>query len=56
MIFKSSYIQEDEEERYRILRQIVEGLHHIHVQGIIHRDLKPSNIFLDQNGDVKIGI
>lgn len=45
----------DEEERWRILRQIVEGLNHIHLQGIIHRDLKPANIFLDQKGDVKIG-
>lgn len=45
----------DEEERWRILRQIVEGLNHIHSQGIIHRDLKPANIFLDQKGDVKIG-
>eukprot|EP01117_Protostelium_nocturnum_P010558 TRINITY_DN3798_c0_g1_i4.p1 TRINITY_DN3798_c0_g1~~TRINITY_DN3798_c0_g1_i4.p1 ORF type:complete len:1615 (+),score=530.73 TRINITY_DN3798_c0_g1_i4:178-5022(+) len=45
----------DDEERWRLLRQMVEGLNHIHSQGIIHRDLKPSNIFLDQNGDVKIG-
>ena len=30
----------DEEERWKCLRQIVEGLNHIHSQGIIHRDLK----------------
>ncbi len=45
----------EEEERWRLLRQIVEGLNHIHSQAIIHRDLKPSNIFLDAKGDVKIG-
>jgi translation initiation factor 2-alpha kinase 4 len=30
----------DEEDRWRLLRQIVQGLNHIHSQGIIHRDLK----------------
>ncbi|KAL1916270.1 uncharacterized protein VTP21DRAFT_5887 [Calcarisporiella thermophila] len=44
-----------EEEGWRLFRQILEGLVHIHSQGVIHRDLKPSNIFLDANGDVKIG-
>ncbi|CAG8527185.1 5428_t:CDS:10, partial [Acaulospora morrowiae] len=43
------------EEGWRIFRQILEGLAHIHRSGTIHRDLKPSNIFLDANGDVKIG-
>jgi len=45
----------DEDEIWRIFRQIVEGLNHIHSQGIIHRDLKPGNIFLDSLGMVKIG-
>jgi serine/threonine protein kinase len=45
----------DEDEIWRIFRQIVEGLNHIHSQGIIHRDLKPENIFLDASGAVKIG-
>ncbi|KAF9293703.1 hypothetical protein BGZ74_011586 [Mortierella antarctica] len=45
----------DEEEGWRLFRQILEGLVHIHSQGMIHRDLKPVNIFLDANGDVKIG-
>ena len=38
-----------------LLRQITEGLAYLHSEGIIHRDLKPSNVFLDTNGDVKLG-
>eukprot|EP01113_Clastostelium_recurvatum_P031909 TRINITY_DN4036_c0_g1_i1.p1 TRINITY_DN4036_c0_g1~~TRINITY_DN4036_c0_g1_i1.p1 ORF type:complete len:1747 (-),score=472.23 TRINITY_DN4036_c0_g1_i1:17-5257(-) len=45
----------DEDEIWRLARQIVEGLAHIHQQGIIHRDLKPANIFIDDSDDVKIG-
>ncbi|KAL1129698.1 hypothetical protein AAG570_012642 [Ranatra chinensis] len=40
---------------WRLFREIVEGLCHIHQQGIIHRDLKPVNIFLDNDDHVKIG-
>lgn len=40
---------------WKLFRQILEGLSHLHAQGIIHRDLKPSNIFLDSDGHVKIG-
>ncbi|KAI9098889.1 kinase-like domain-containing protein [Phlyctochytrium arcticum] len=45
----------DDEESWRLFRQVLEGLAHIHSQGMIHRDLKPSNVFLDANGNVKIG-
>lgn len=45
----------DEATAWRIFRQIVEGLAHIHGQGIIHRDLTPSNIFFDVRNDIKIG-
>ncbi|KAF9400248.1 hypothetical protein BGX21_004672 [Mortierella sp. AD011] len=45
----------DPDDGWRLFRQILEGLVHIHSQGMIHRDLKPVNIFLDANGDVKIG-
>ncbi|KAF8940243.1 hypothetical protein EDD21DRAFT_369155 [Dissophora ornata] len=45
----------DPDDGWRLFRQILEGLVHIHSQGMIHRDLKPVNIFLDANEDVKIG-
>ena len=40
---------------WRMFREVVEGLVHIHTQGIIHRDLKPVNIFIDSSDHVKIG-
>lgn len=43
------------ERLWRLFREIVEGLSHIHQQGMIHRDLKPVNIFLDSRDQVKIG-
>jgi translation initiation factor 2-alpha kinase 4 len=45
----------DDEDGWRLLRQVVEGLAHIHGHGIIHRDLKPDNIFIDLAGSPKIG-
>ena len=43
------------EDGWRLLRQIVEGLAHVHGHGIIHRDLKPENIFIDDGQNPKIG-
>lgn len=47
--------QLDDLTRWKLLRQLLSGLVHIHQMGIIHRDLKPANVFLDDNGDVKLG-
>ena len=40
---------------FRMFREMVDGIHHIHAAGMIHRDLKPVNIFLDNHNHVKIG-
>ena len=48
-------IQSNPGEGFRLFRQIVQGLAHIHAASIVHRDLKPENIFIDANGDVRIG-
>ncbi|KAF2630302.1 kinase-like protein [Macroventuria anomochaeta] len=48
-------LYEDPEEYWRLFRQILEGLAHIHGHGIIHRDLKPDNIFIDMAKVPKIG-
>jgi eukaryotic translation initiation factor 2-alpha kinase 4 len=45
----------DKERLWKLFREIVEGLNHVHQQGMIHRDLKPVNIFLDSRDHVKIG-
>ncbi|RKP11474.1 kinase-like domain-containing protein, partial [Piptocephalis cylindrospora] len=46
---------QSEGDVWRVFRQIIDALIHIHAQGIVHRDLKPSNIFMDTSGNVKIG-
>ena len=43
------------DDAWRYVRQITEGLAHIHSLGIIHRDLKPDNVFVDSTGNPKIG-
>lgn len=43
------------DDGWQMLRQILEGLVHIHSHGIIHRDLKPDNIFIDVDGNPRIG-
>lgn len=37
-----------------IMKQILEGLQHIHEQNVVHRDIKPENILLDDSYNVKI--
>ena len=48
-------LYKDTAKVWRMFREIVEGLVHIHTQGMIHRDLKPVNIFIDSSDNVKIG-
>ncbi|KAJ8068821.1 hypothetical protein OCU04_002513 [Sclerotinia nivalis] len=48
-------LYENNEEIWRLFRQILEGLAHIHSLNFVHRDLKPENIFIDGASNVKIG-
>lgn len=43
------------DDKWRIFRQILDGLAHVHQVGIIHRDLKPENIFMDNDNNPRIG-
>ncbi|KAK7057453.1 kinase-like domain-containing protein [Favolaschia claudopus] len=44
-----------EPEAWRLFQQILEGLVYMSSLGILHRDIKLTNIFIDANGDCKIG-
>ena len=41
-------------ENLDIMKQIIEGLSHIHSKKIIHRDVKPGNLFISLDGTVKV--
>ncbi|GAB1314400.1 eukaryotic translation initiation factor 2-alpha kinase [Madurella fahalii] len=55
----SRNLSKDAQEIWRLFRQILEGLVHIHSLNIVHRDLKPENVFISAGPDgvenVKIG-
>ena len=38
----------------RVLRQLVDGVHHLHLARCVHRDLKPSNVLVTREGRVVI--
>lgn len=40
---------------WNLFRQMLEGLAYIHKKGVLHRDLKPANIFIDADGNAKLG-
>lgn len=48
-------LHKDNEEVWRLFRQILEGLAHIHGLNVVHRDLKPENVFIDAATNVRIG-
>lgn len=52
--YLTSVVTLSEKKTRYIMRQIFEGVQHIHSQGVVHRDLKPENILLDDNLNVKI--
>lgn len=55
----SRNLSKETQEVWRLFRQVLEGLAHIHSLNIVHRDLKPENIFISAGPDgvenVKIG-
>ncbi|KAJ7874765.1 kinase-like domain-containing protein [Mycena olivaceomarginata] len=44
-----------EQEAWRLFQQILEALVYMSSLGILHRDIKLTNIFIDANGDCKVG-
>ncbi|KDQ55313.1 hypothetical protein JAAARDRAFT_37347 [Jaapia argillacea MUCL 33604] len=44
-----------EDEAWRLFMQLVDALVHMSTLGIPHRDIKLTNIFIDGNGDCKVG-
>ena len=45
----------DEATALRVMIGCCRGLEAIHAAGLVHRDIKPANIFLDRQGEPKIG-
>lgn len=48
-------LQQNDNDRWKMIRQILEALSYIHRRKIIHRDLKPGNIFLDSERNIRLG-
>jgi serine/threonine protein kinase/histidyl-tRNA synthetase len=42
-------------EIWRMARQMLAALVYIHSNSVIHRDLKPSNVFIDLEGNIRMG-
>ncbi|KAM0680775.1 Cell cycle serine/threonine-protein kinase cdc5/MSD2 [Glugoides intestinalis] len=47
--------KEFEAKVLKYIRQTIEGLMYLRDNRIIHNDLKPTNIFIDDNGNIRIG-
>ncbi|WWC72255.1 uncharacterized protein I206_106217 [Kwoniella pini CBS 10737] len=45
----------DEGRVWKIIRELSDGINHIHSNGVIHFDIKPANILISSTGSLKIG-
>ncbi|WVW86418.1 hypothetical protein I302_108464 [Kwoniella bestiolae CBS 10118] len=45
----------DEGRVWKIVRELSDGIFHIHSNGVIHFDIKPANILISSTGSLKIG-
>ncbi|CAB3256881.1 unnamed protein product [Arctia plantaginis] len=52
--YLTSVVTLSEKKTRYIMRQVLEGVRHVHSKCIVHRDLKPENILLDDQLNVKI--
>ncbi|CAG4934185.1 unnamed protein product [Colias eurytheme] len=52
--YLTSVVTLSEKKTRYIMRQVLEGVRHVHSKRIVHRDLKPENILLDDQLNVKI--
>lgn len=52
--YLTSVVTLSEKKTRYIMRQVFEGIQHVHNQRIVHRDLKPENILFDDNLNIKI--
>lgn len=43
-----------EDQIKSIVRDVLNGLNHLHERGYFHRDIKPANLLLSANGDCKV--
>lgn len=46
--------QKDKNKIASLARDILEGLHALHIEGMVHRDLKPANILIKDDGTAAI--